>query len=139
MQKCAERAGSVNALARKADLSQSGIRRYFCGGEPTRKVLIALAQAAEVDLVWLATGDGVMDGTATSVPRASRAVLGASRLNADALRLAIETIEAALATAGRQATPERKADMVDAAYQLFMEAEGRIEKDIVLRLVKSSS
>jgi len=58
MEVCAERAGSVTALARKARISQSGIRRYFSGGEPTRPHLVALAKAAKVDLVWLATGEG---------------------------------------------------------------------------------
>lgn len=52
------RVGSANALARKAGVSQSGFQRYLAGGQPTRKVLIALAQAAEVDLIWLMTGEG---------------------------------------------------------------------------------
>lgn len=58
MNTCAARAGSVSALARKAGISQSGIRRYFAGGEPTRPHLVAIASAAEVSLIWLATGSG---------------------------------------------------------------------------------
>lgn len=50
--------GSANALAKQAGLSQSGFQRYLAGGQPTRKVLIALAQAAHVDLHWLLTGEG---------------------------------------------------------------------------------
>jgi DNA-binding phage protein len=135
MQKCAERAGSVNALARKADLSQSGIRRYFSGGEPTRKVLIAIAEAAEVDFLWLATGEGPMlkddavEGRAPEFPK----------LNPEALRLAIETVEESLADTGRRLPPDRKAEMVAAAYELFMDGEGKIEKSVVLRLVKSAT
>ena len=55
---CSQQAKSVSALAKKAGISQSGIRRYFSGGEPTRPHLIALASAAGVSLNWLATGEG---------------------------------------------------------------------------------
>lgn len=61
MEFCAARAGSVTALAKKAGISQSGIRRYFSGGEPTRPQLTALAEAVGVSLVWLATGEGSPD------------------------------------------------------------------------------
>lgn len=50
--------GSVSALAKKAGISHSGLLRYLAGGDPSRKVLIALSQAANVDLTWLATGRG---------------------------------------------------------------------------------
>ncbi len=51
-------AGSGSALAKAAGLSQSGFHRYLCGGEPSRRVLVALAKAADVDVSWLATGEG---------------------------------------------------------------------------------
>lgn len=53
-----DKVGSANALAKSAGVSQSGFQRYLAGGQPTRKVLIALAQAAQVDLQWLMTGRG---------------------------------------------------------------------------------
>jgi len=58
---CAKRVGSVSALAKKAGISQSGIRRYFSGGEPTRPHLISLSDAAGVRLEWLASGKGSPD------------------------------------------------------------------------------
>ncbi|WP_165392834.1 S24 family peptidase [Corticibacter populi] len=54
----ADKMGSVNSLAKSAGVSQSGFQRYLAGGQPTRKVLIALAQAAQVSLEWLMTGQG---------------------------------------------------------------------------------
>lgn len=54
----ADTAGSVAALARRAGISQSGMQRYMGGGQPTRKVLIAIADALDVDLTWLLTGRG---------------------------------------------------------------------------------
>jgi len=50
--------GTASALAKKAGISQSGLHRYLSGGEPTRKVLIALAEAGGVNLDWLMTGKG---------------------------------------------------------------------------------
>jgi DNA-binding phage protein len=134
MQVCASRAGSVNALARKADLSQSGIRRYFAGGEPTRKVLIAIAQAADVDFRWLATGEGRMSRDGSG----SAGYSSLPRLDGRALRQAIETVEEMLADSPRKVSTERKADMVAAAYELFMDAEGKIDKGVVLRLIRSA-
>ena len=60
LKKCVEIVGSENALAKLAGISQSGIRRYFSGGEPTRTKLNAIAQAAGVSVEWLATGQGPM-------------------------------------------------------------------------------
>ncbi len=56
-------AGSASALAKSAGVSQSGFHRYLSGGEPSRKVLVALAKAGDVSLVWLATGEGTPDGS----------------------------------------------------------------------------
>lgn len=55
------RAGNASALAKKAGISNSGLSRYLAGGDPSRKVLIALADAADVSLHWLATGEGGME------------------------------------------------------------------------------
>lgn len=54
--------GSASALAKKAEISQSGFQRYLGGGDPTRKVLVQLANAANVNLHWLATGEGSHSG-----------------------------------------------------------------------------
>lgn len=51
-------AGSVSALAKAAGISQGGLQRYLKGGEPTRRVLISLAECSGVNLVWLMTGEG---------------------------------------------------------------------------------
>ena len=51
------KAGGQMALARATDISQGAVQRYLKGGEPTRRVLIRMAEAANVDLRWLMTGD----------------------------------------------------------------------------------
>lgn len=49
---------SMRAFARSIGISDSVLRQYLSGrSEPTRPVLVALARAAKVDLLWLATGE----------------------------------------------------------------------------------
>jgi transcriptional regulator with XRE-family HTH domain len=73
MELCADKIGSVSALAKKAGISQSGIRRYFSGGEPTRPHLAALAEAANVRLEWLATGNGDPENEVSAAVKAASA------------------------------------------------------------------
>ncbi|WP_425318672.1 XRE family transcriptional regulator [Pseudomonas nitroreducens] len=58
LQRLVQIAGSANALAKMTGISQSGIQRYLKGGEPTRKMLITLAECTGVSLLWLMTGEG---------------------------------------------------------------------------------
>src|SRR5208283_498540 len=46
------------ALARAAGVPAASLQKYFEGSEPTRLALAALAQAGNVSLEWLATGQG---------------------------------------------------------------------------------
>lgn len=68
-------AGNASALAKKAGISNSGFSRYLNGGEPSRKVLISLAQAAGVNLNWLATGEGAMEKSAEAARPGSLTLL----------------------------------------------------------------
>lgn len=52
--------GSVNALAKKAEVSQTALRLYLLKSEPTRPVLRRLAEAAGVSAEWLLGGDAEM-------------------------------------------------------------------------------
>ncbi len=51
---------SALALARKAEIGESLIRRYLSGSEPGLDKLVRIAAAARVRLEWLATGEGPM-------------------------------------------------------------------------------
>lgn len=64
-------AGGQSALARKAGLSLGAIQRYMKGGEPTRSVLIRLAESCHVSVSWLIYGRE--DGTGAR-PDSNRAV-----------------------------------------------------------------
>ena len=58
LKEIAESLGSYAALAKKAGLAASTFQNYLDGGEPQRPALIALAEAANVSVSWLATGQG---------------------------------------------------------------------------------
>lgn len=76
MEFCASVLGSVAALARTAGISQSGIRKYYLGAEPTRPVLIALARATGISLLWLVDGRGsVADNSSPLVIAAKRELM----------------------------------------------------------------
>ena len=49
-------AGNPHALAKKAGISYAGLRTYLRGSEPTRPVLLAIADAAGVNRAWLVNG-----------------------------------------------------------------------------------
>jgi len=62
-----KRVGSANALAKKAKISQSGLHKYLNGGEPTRRILSAIANAADLSVEWLAFGIGAPDAKTITV------------------------------------------------------------------------
>ena len=65
----AERVGGFTELARRTSLSTSVLHKYVSdASDPSRKRLIAIAEAGGVSLEWLATGRGSPDAaTPTSV------------------------------------------------------------------------
>jgi len=77
---------------------------------------------------WLLTGDGPMLLADRQAPQSPGA------LDAARLRLAIETAEEGLATAGRVMAADKKSDLVLAIYDLFEEPANTRER--VLKLVK---
>lgn len=67
--------GSVNALAKKAGVSQTGLRNYLLTSEPTRPVLEKVAAAAGVAPQWLILGLGPMCGADSEVAARARVAL----------------------------------------------------------------
>lgn len=51
-------AGGQSAMARKIGMSLGGLQGYLAGGQPTRPVLIKIADVTGVRLEWLMTGEG---------------------------------------------------------------------------------
>jgi len=114
---CASRAGSVSALARKAKISQSGIRRYFSGGEPTRPHLVALAQASGVSLLWLATGEVDPDQGAEASPQPSP---GATDMNLEALEEVAVKVLAVLEKSRPDLSAKARGRIVRLVYEFYI-------------------
>lgn len=76
--------GSISMLAKHAGVSPNGVRKYLTGTEPTRQVLIALADAAGVRRSWL------LDGQRPLCEPASEVVKRATKLVEAAWRLSVE-------------------------------------------------
>ena len=54
----ADREGNASALARRCGLSVTTVRNYLKGGEPTRPVLLQIADRMNVSPEWLLSGKG---------------------------------------------------------------------------------
>jgi transcriptional regulator with XRE-family HTH domain len=61
MQKIADNTGGITSISKKTGISPRSIKGYIDGdNDPSRKKLIALAEAADVSIEWLVTGCGPM-------------------------------------------------------------------------------
>lgn len=66
--KLVQDAGGQSALARKTGMSSGAIQRYLRGGDPTRAVLVRMAETCGVPLDWLVYG---RDGAGSRIPEDS--------------------------------------------------------------------
>ena len=76
LQVCADKIGSVNALAKASGIPQSTLRNYFIDGVPSVHNIVAIARTAEVSVEWLAAGVrpvGFNDGSLGKDPLAEQA------------------------------------------------------------------
>lgn len=125
---------SQNAFAKRAGLAQSTLNRVWRGGEPTLTTLIALANAAQVPVGWLAAGE---DAQPDSTAKGAVATPAKPVLDHDTLKVVIEEIERHLAAQRKTLTPDKKAELVSLAYSLAAaDAEPHQRGNTILRLVK---
>lgn len=124
-------AKSARSFALGCSISATVLHQYLSGkSEPTRPLLVAIANAAEVDLKWLATGEGPM--RRNEVPQAQ--VAG---VDEELLEAAIEISEELLESLGKRATPKQMTQLILALYDLANEREDhKIDRPTALRLVK---
>lgn len=114
-------------FAKDHGLSVSGFSQYLKGtSEPTRPMLIDIANYLDVNLLWLATGEGPMrpgEG-AVEVPP-----------DYDILRDALETVDTVLERADRVMDPNKKAELIVMVYK-FLAENDHVEKDKVIELLR---
>ena len=135
--------GSPHRLAKLTGLSYTGIRKYLDGADPSRSNLIAIARAGNVDLKWLALGEGTMrpDGLAANPIQAHITALQGEQptLDLNLLEKVLHSIEA-VACKGKRTCPtaNSKAHLVTTLYDLYrtLPADSVIRKTTVERLVE---
>ncbi len=127
----------VVAFGRRCGLNESTLRKYFYGTLPNIENLVAMADAANVNIEWLATGRGPKMRGAPSIPMIPPApLLQPSLINVDdleRLELAIESVEEGLRATRRTMEPPRYAQLVVAVYDLLADMD---QKDNVLKFIK---
>lgn len=101
-----------NAFARRCGVGMTTLRKYLAGAEPSASRLVAIADAAGVNIAWLAAGRGPKKGSAAPMA-------GPAAVELDRMTRAVAAVQEGLQAAGRTVAPERFAQLVMAAYKLL--------------------
>lgn len=124
---------SGTAFARRCGISEGAIRKYLLGASPSTENLIAIADAANVSIEWLAAGRGPKQRGASVTPPAPPAESTVNVEDLARLTLAIEAIEEGLGPTRYKLTANRYAQLVAAVYDLLADMD---QKSNVLKFIK---
>lgn len=131
---------SVASFSRRCNIGDSTLRKYLDGSLPNSINLVAIADAANVNIEWLATGRGPRQRGAASIPTIPPASLQAESIvnleDLDRLELAIEAVEEGLGALYREMTIAKRAKLIVAAYDLLIDMD---QKDNVVKLIKRAA
>jgi transcriptional regulator with XRE-family HTH domain len=111
----------VAAFGRRCGINESTLRKYFSGTLPNVENLIAIADAANVSIEWLAAGRGPKQRGAVAQP--APAPMPAPALDEQLLSRSIGAVEAGLHAVSRSLPPEKHAQLILAAYNLLGKLE----------------
>lgn len=129
------------AFGRRCGVGEATLRNIInSGAQPRTDNLVAIADAANVNIEWLATGRGARQRGAPSIPTIPPAPPQTeSTVNLedlDRLELAIEAVEEGLDTLYRELPPAKRAKLIVAAYDLLIDMD---QKDNVVKLIKRAA
>lgn len=120
-----DQVGNASRLGKLAGISYKSISGYLAGSnDPSRERLVAIAKAANVNLLWLATGEGPMRSGDTPDPAQpqekaeSAEERSQSPVDMELLTDIIRALENALAQTGRTLAPNKKAEVIAILYEL---------------------
>lgn len=127
---------SVTSFGRRCGIGEGTLRKYFTGTLPVIDKLIAIADAANVNIEWLATGRGPKQRGASvqaipPAPPQSPASVHVDDL--ERLELAVESVEEGLAATHRTLPPSKYAQLIVAVYDLLADMD---QKDNVVKFIK---
>lgn len=118
---------TVRGLSRETGLSETVIRAYRKGSDPSRRALVAISSATGASIEWLATGVGPMrpSGQESSVP------------HKHLLKSAIRICEQGLKEADLELEADKKAEVIWLIYELHCEdAPAEVSPNFVQKLLR---
>ena len=107
---------SVTAFGRRCGIGESVLRKYLHGAVPSSDNLVAIADAANVSIEWLAAGRGPKQRGAAPAP-------APQPFDTERLARAIGAVQEGLASIRRTLPPDKHAQLIEAAYELILEDE----------------
>lgn len=119
----------VTAFGRRCGIGEATLRKYFKGTLPNIENLIAMADAANVSIEWLAAGRGPKQRGAAPAPPAPAPAAAlwspamGQPLDEALLSRAIGAVQEGLAAINRTLPPDKHAQLIGAAYHLMAKLE----------------
>ncbi|MEO8119211.1 MAG: helix-turn-helix domain-containing protein [Rhodoferax sp.] len=127
---------SVVAFGRRCGINESTLRKYFYGTLPNIENLVAIADAANVTIEWLAAGRGPKQRGASASAAPALPASGSNdfaETDLDRLTTAIEAVEEGLARIGSQLSADKRAKLIAAAYDILEEDD---QKENIIKFIK---
>ncbi len=125
------------AFAQKCGVKESTLRNIIkSAASPRTDNLVAIADAANVSIEWLATGRGPKQRGAQQQQQQATPPAASSTQFTDVERLsrAIAAVQEGLASINRTLPPKKHAELIEAAYELITQEETNTAK--VIKLIR---
>lgn len=130
---------SVTEFGRRCGIGEATLRNIIkTGAWPRTDNLIAIADAANVNIEWLAAGRGPkMRGASASIPMIPQSAPAPASIIAiediERLTLAIEAVDEGLGPRYAAMPPPKRAALLAAVYDLLLDMD---QKDNVIKFIK---
>ena len=132
---------SIASFSRRSGVPESNLRSYVKRGiKPGLDHLVAIADAAGVNIAWLAAGRGPKKGAAPSqVQQQAIQAAPAPALNPELLQAAVEGVQEGLRRINRTVPADKHAQLIVAAYELLLDGQGNVSKNNVINFIRAAA
>lgn len=133
---------SQGEFAEAIGVSKAAIGGYERGQQtPGATVIASICERFDVEPRWLLLGQGPMRREEQEIDRTNGSPSNTGELHGcdlDLIEAAISAVEEVLEATERSMPVPKKAQLITAIYDLYSDTERPVDKDRVLRLVKSA-
>jgi len=133
---------SIASFSRRSGVPESNLRSYVKRGiKPGLDHLVAIADAAGVNIAWLAAGRGPKKGAAAPSQVQQQAIQAAPApaLNPELLQAAVEGVQEGLRRINRTVPADKHAQLIVAAYELLLDGQGNVSKTNVINFIRAAA